>query len=184
MGKASLWFAGGSLTLFAGAASADAAAQGRPWYVISLWAAVAITGVLFALCGSAHIFLKIRGFLSAIELLDDWRCTYWQAEQQLKVTLWFVDRSDATRYSAECWAQFGQDVIPLDEEVDLGGTYLGRRRLVNGKEGPIMAEFLKRKVRLESPERATIMVRIKPLGWWKGAAREKVRTVPVQVIKR
>ena len=179
MGKASLWFAGVSVALFVGAASADAAAQGRPW----LWAGVVITGMLFALCGSVHIFLKIRGFLSAIELLDDWRCTYWQAEQQLKVTLWFVDRSDATSHSAECWAQFGQDVISL-EEVDLGGTYLGRRRLVSGKEGPMMAEFLKRKVKLESPERATIMVRIKPLGWWKGAAKGKVSTLSVELIKR
>jgi len=184
MGKASLWFATVSVALFGVAVGADVAAQGRPRYFILLWAAVVIASTLFALCGSVHIFLKIKGFLNAIELLDDWRCTYWQAEQQLKVTLWFVDRSDATRYSAECWAQFGQDVIPLDEEVDLGGTYLGRRRLVLGKEGPIMAEFLKREVKLESPERATIMVRIKPLGWWKGAAREKVRTVPVEVIKR
>jgi hypothetical protein len=183
MGKAARWFATVSVALLGVAISADVAAQGRPRYLILLWAAVVIASTLFALCGSVHIFLKIKGFLNAIELLDDWRCTYWQAEQQLKVTLWFVDRSDATRYSAECWAQFGQDVIPL-EEVDLGGTYLGRRRLVSGKQGPIMAEFLKREVKLESPERATILVRIKPVGWWKGAARERASTLSVQVIKR
>jgi hypothetical protein len=180
MGKASVWFGTQAILFFIGAAAA--AAQDGSRYVIVLWAGAAISTVVFAVLGSAYVLLRANRYLKAVRFADDWRCNYWGVQQQMKVTLWFVDKSDAVSYDASCWVQLGQEIIRIDDEVDWGGTYAGRRRFYSGKEGPVMAEFLKNGVRLESPDEVTVTARIKPSGWWKGAAAQKTRTVRVHVV--
>ena len=152
-----------------------------PWYLIGLWVACAVVAGLLALAFLAWGIMAVRHYLSAIEILNDWRCIYWTKEQQLKVTVWFKDKRYANQYDAACVVNVGPQSILLDDDVELGGTYLGRRTMHSGHSGPVMAEFLKKDIALEDLESATVDVSIQPLDQW-GAGKKKTKTVPIQIV--
>ena len=169
------------LAFFVGAAGTSAAASGLPWYLYALWVGAGISGALFFVIGLACLIRLALKHLRAIRITDDWRCTYWTRQHQLQVIVWFEDRLYSARYNAECVAYVKQATIELNDDVQTGGTYMGRRRLARGHSGPVMAEFLKSDVVLEEPETATICVKIQPLSPW-GAPRKETQTVQIQVI--
>ena len=169
------------MALFVGAASVNATTVETAWYVVALWVGAGLTGALFLVVGLVCFVRLAMKHLMAVRIRDDWRCTYWTKEQQLRVIVWFDDQLYSTKYKAECVAQVGQEVIRLDDDIQLGGTYMGRRSLTTGHSGPVMAEFLKSDVSIEAPENAIISVRIQPRNPW-GASREETKTVPIQVV--
>ena len=174
------------LAIFASAVSAQVTYDtsdkvGLPWYLIALWVACAVVAGLLALAFLAWGTMAVRHYLSAIEILNDWRCTYWTKEQQLKVTLWFKDKLYANQYHATCVVKVGPQSILLDDDVDLGGTYMGRREMHSGHSGPVMAEFLKKDIALEDPESATVNVSIEPRDQW-GAGKKKTKIIPIQIV--
>ena len=172
---------GAFLTLFVGAATVDATAAENAWYVVALWVGAGLTLALFLIVGLTCFVRLAMKHLKAVRIRDDWRCTYWTKEQQLKVALWFDDRLCSTRYEAACVARVGQETIRLDDDIELGGMYMGRRRLISGHSGPVMAEFLKLQVRIDPTEHAIISVRIQPRDPW-GAPTQETKTVPIQVV--
>ncbi len=174
---------GAFLTLLVGAASIAAATQGETfWYERVLWAGVVLACVLFLIAGLVCLANLATRHLRAIRIRNDWHCTYWTKEQQIKVTVWFEDRLRSARYRAECSAQAGDQLVRLNDDVQLGGTYMGRHELISGHSGPVMAEFHKYDVALAAPRRATIRVSIQPRDPW-GATKKEAKTIPVQIIR-
>lgn len=164
-----------------GAATVDVATAETPWYLVALWVGAGITGGVFATTGVICLVSIALKHLKAIRIRNDWRCTYWTKEQQLKVTVWFDDQLHSSRYNADCVAQVGQQVVHLNDDVELGGSYFGRRGIVSGHSGPVMAEFLKREVALEPPESATVRVTIQPRDPW-GAASQETKAITIQLV--
>lgn len=185
MRKACIAFGSLTVALFIGY-TAVAATAGSFWYVAALWIAFVATGILFLSTGSAYLCLLYKKHRNPLDILDDWQCTYWPSQNQLKVTLWFRDRSDASAFSVKCIARFGQQKVNMDDidgDVTIGGTYIGKAGLISGRNQPMMMELLKRNVELRDASTATILTRIKPLGGVWGA-KQQTKLVEVQVIKR
>lgn len=182
MCKAAVTATGGAfLTLFVGATTVAATTRDVPWYETTLWAGAGLTGALFFIVGATCLSSLVRKHLKAIDIRSSWRCTYWRREKQLRVTVWFEDRLRSAQHRAECTVQVGDALIRLNDDVKLGGTYLGRHGLIAGHSGPVMAEFLKKDVALDAPDHAIVRVRIQPRDPW-GMARDETKTIPIQII--
>ncbi len=137
----------------------------------------------FLLTGLLYLFFRYKKFLNSLDILDDWRCTYWPVEKQIQVTLWFNDYSNSLSFSAQCVAEFDKQMVKIDDDVTVGGTYLGKSALKSGQDQPIMVEFVKRNIELKNKNTAKIITTIKPsIGLW--TAKKKIKTVSVQVINR
>ena len=121
-----------------------------------------------------------RRHLWAIQIRNDWRCTYWTKEKQIEIKVWFDDQLSAQEYRLECNAQVNEEKISFSDR-NLGGTYAGRGGLTRGP--PHMVEFRGFDVVLAKPQRAVISIRIQPNSPW-GSTRKETRTIPVTVIDR
>ena len=183
MGKACIWLLGVAVTLFIAYASIAATTKGSAWYLNALWIGFITTGILGLLLGLVYLLLLGKKRISPLDILNDWRCTYWPTEKQLKVVLWFRDHSNISTFSVKCVAQFEQQVVQVDDDVTIGGTYFSKAGLKSGQDQPMMVEFLKHNVELHNASMATIWTRIKPsYGVW--AAKQRTKVVSVQVINR
>ena len=184
MRKACIWSGGATLTLFLGYTTVATAAKDSPWYLDVLWIGFVISGALFLLTGLAYLFLQGRRHLNPLDILDDWRCTYWPLEKQLQVTLWFGDYSNSSGFKLSCIAQFDEQIVNVDDKKEIGGTYvnLGNTSFKPSRSRPIMVEFLKHNVDIINARQAIIMVSIKPPGMW--ATKKRNKEVTVQVINR
>jgi len=185
--RATLVFGGAFLPSLYAAAEVSASSEGEPWYLIALWVLAALTGVLFLASGIIYLVLQINQFRHAIEILDEWHCNYWPSdgEKQLGVTLYVKDATDAEEYEASCSVRFGDLKVDLTDRIQLGGTYMsGSHGLASGKKPAMMCEFHKFNFQLEErPTEATVHVRIRTKQWWLGAAEERTRTIPVNIIR-
>lgn len=171
-----------TLALFVGAAGVSAATTDEtPWYELLLWIGAGISGALLLVAVLMCASILAWKHLTAIQIKDNWSCTYWTKEQQIKVTVWFEDRLYAAQYRTECIAEVGHASISLDDDVELGGMYFGKRGLISGHSGPVMAEFRKDDVALDTPESATIHLSIQPRNPW-GAAKKETKTIPIEIV--
>ncbi len=152
------------------------------WILAILWWGFVVAGLLSLSTGFVYLFLLAKRHLNPLDILDDWRCTYWTKEKQLKVTLWFGDYSDSLGVKSSCVAQFEEQLVNVDDKIEIGGTYmnLGNTSFKPSRSRPIMVEFLKHNIEIINAKRATIMVRMKPPGMW--ATKKRTKEVDVQVI--
>jgi len=182
MGKACKWFGGVALTLFIAYASINAAIKDSPWYLEVLYIAFIVAGALFILTGLVYLFLLWKKYRNPLDILDDWRCTYWPSEKQVGVTTWFRDYSNASNFLVKCIAQFGQQVFKFDD-VTIGGTYMGKGGLKSGIDQPIMVEFIKHNIEIDDTSTVKLTMSIRPSsGVW--SAKRRSNVVSVQVINR
>ena len=182
MVKVCIWFGGAAIALFIGYATVADVTEGSPWYLVTIWIAFVVAGVLFLLTGLVYLFLLGKKRRNPIDILDDWRCMYWPSEKKLKVTLWVHDYSGTTTFSVTCIAHFSQQVVNVNDDVTIGGTYMAKDSLKSGQHQPMMVECFKSNVELFDASTSTVCIRIKPFGMW--AAKKKSKVLSVQVINQ
>ncbi len=182
MGKAAIWFGGTAVVLLIGYATVPPSAT-NTWILVVLWWGFIFASALFFLTGSAYLIPIGRRHLNPLKILDDWRCTYWPKEKQLKVLLWFSDYSDSRDFKVSCIAQFGDQIVNVNDRIDLDGSFLhlGDSQIKHGGSRPRMLEFQKNNTQVDNASKAKVTVTIKPLGGiW--ITRKGEREIPVQVI--
>ncbi len=184
LGKACIWFGGAAVTLFIAYAGVAAATEGNPWYLVALWIGFVVAGVLFLLTGVAYLYLLTKKHLNPLVILDDWRCTYWPTEKQLKVLLFIADYSSAKGFQVSCIAQFGTQIVSLDDRIILDGHYMpsGDSKTNHIGSRQRMLEFYKNNITVDNTSKAKVSITIKPYGIW--ATQKSARYIPVQVISR
>jgi hypothetical protein len=139
-----------------------------------------VFGVAFGLLSLVWGYLAVNRYFNAIEILDDWRCTYWPDQKQANITIWIRDRSGADRYLTRCQAQFGEQSIE-STNANTGGTYMTARGLNSGND-PLMVEFRWWDVVIEKPELAIVVVSVAP-GGWRGAGRQRIERISPNVVR-
>lgn len=181
MGKVFIAFGGATMTLFIGYATVAATTESSPWYLTVLLIGFVVAGALWFFTGLAYLFLLCKKFRSPLSILDDFCCTYWPKQRQLRITLWFDDHSNAPTFVTHCTVQFGQEAIAINDDVTLGGSYMGKAGVISGRRGPIMVEFSKHNIDLDKPNTAIVRATIKPSrGIW--ITKRKNKNVQVQVV--
>ena len=179
MGKACIALGSAAVSLLV--AYTQIPPEGDPWYRTALLIAFAVAGISFLLIGLVYLYLLGKKHLNPLDILDDWRCTYWPSERQLQVTLWFRDISGASTFKIAVDAQFGQLLVGVGDNVTIGGTYMGKSGIKSGQNQPTMLECFKYNVDLCDVDTATVVANIRPLGGlW--AAKKRSKVVSVQRI--
>ena len=151
-----------------------------PWYQLALWWGFVVAGILSLLTGLAYLFFLAKRHMSSLDILDDWKCTYWTLEKKLSVTLWFRDFSNSPISKFSCVAKFEKQTVSVDDRRCINGSYLSLGNASYGKSSAIMAEFFKNKIKIDNPNKAIITVSMKPDGFW--APKQKSKEVVVLIV--
>ena len=179
--KAAGIFGGLAVTLFIAYINLPQNSQFEP---ILLVGSLVFAG-LFATFGMIYIVLWLKLHLCPLVILDDdIRCTHWTTEKQLKVLLFIADYSNAKGFQVSCIAQFGTQIVSLDDKIVLDGLYMppvdSKTKHIGSRQR--MLEFYKNNITVDNTSKAKVTITIKPHGIW--ATQKSEKDIPVQVISR
>ncbi len=134
------------------------------WYHLMFFIISLIAIICFGIAGIVYLVLLAHRRLQPLDILDDIRCTYWTKEKQMQVLLWICDYSNSPEFIVSCLAQFGSQIVNVDDKIQLDAYYMGNTYCRGGHKR--MVEFRKNDVEVSDSSQCLVTISMKPLGMW------------------